>query len=160
MLICHKFVASNGAEVLQAFHMSDVQATSAVSIMPALWEVACHWASHPVLSITSGFSNTITRQRRLTTTSVAWGSCRTHENCIHAEQIIIIFYLFIFYFLLYVFGIVFICIIQINSYCLHWQYYFHIIIYSKYIKQFIFHWWGVLPQREVKACKKSRGKRG
>ena len=64
----------------------------AVSVMPASWEVV--WASHPVLSITSGFSNTITRQRRITTTAVARGGCRTHENCMHAEQIIIIFYIF------------------------------------------------------------------
>ena len=28
MLICHKLVASNGVEVLQAWHMSDVHATS------------------------------------------------------------------------------------------------------------------------------------
>ena len=27
-----------------------------------------------------------------------WRSCRTHENCTHAEQIIIIFYIFIFTF--------------------------------------------------------------
>ena len=56
------------------------------------------WAPHPVLSITSGFSNTITRQRRITTTVVAWGSCRTHEKCMQAEQIIIIFYIFSFIF--------------------------------------------------------------
>ena len=35
MLICHKLVASNGVEVLQQCHMSDMHATSAVSIMPA-----------------------------------------------------------------------------------------------------------------------------
>ena len=34
MVICHKLVASNGAEALQACHMSDVHAASAVSIMP------------------------------------------------------------------------------------------------------------------------------
>ena len=49
-------------------------------------------------SITSGFSNTITRQRRLTTTAVWRRSCHTHENCMHAEQIIIIFNLFFFIF--------------------------------------------------------------
>ena len=41
----------------------------------------------------SGFSNTIT--------AVARRSCRTHENSMHAEKIIIIFYIF-FYFLFYV----------------------------------------------------------
>ena len=50
-----------------------------------------------------------------------WRSCNTHENCMHAEQIIIIFHIYIF-FLLYVFGIVLNCIIQNNSHCLHWQY--------------------------------------
>ena len=98
MLICYKLVASNGAAVLQACNMSDVHATLAVSIMPASRVVVCLWEPHPVLSINSGFSNTITLQRHLTTTAVAWGSCRTHENCMQAEQIIIIFYIFIFIF--------------------------------------------------------------
>ena len=56
------------------------------------------WAPHPVLSITSGFSNTTTLQRGVTTTTVGRRSCRTHENCMHAEQIIIIFYIFLFIF--------------------------------------------------------------
>ena len=106
MLICHKLVASNGAAVLQACHMSDVHATLAVSIMPVSRVVVCLWAPHPVLFITSGFSNTITRQRCITTTAVARRSCGTHENCMHAEQIIIFFYIYFFYFLFYVFGIV------------------------------------------------------
>ena len=63
------------------------------------------------------------RQRCLTTTAVWRRSCRTHENCMHAEQIIIIFYLFFFYFLLSVFVIVFNCIIQNKSYCLHRLYF-------------------------------------
>ena len=94
MLICQNLLVSNDAAVLQACHMSDVHAPLAVSIMPASWEVVCPWAPHPVLSITSGFSNTITRKRRLTTTAVARHNCRTHENCMHAEQIIIIFHIF------------------------------------------------------------------
>ena len=122
MLIGHKLVASNGVAVLQACHMSKDHATLAVSIMPASWEVVCRWGPHPVLSITSGFSNTITRQRRITTTAVAWGSCHTHENCMHAEQIIIIFYIYIFFFVLCIWYC-FNCIIQNNSYCLHWQYF-------------------------------------
>ena len=81
MLICHKRVASNEAAVLQACHMSDVHAPLAVSIMPA-----------------SCVSNTITRQRCITTTAVARRSCRTHKNCMHAEQLIIIFYIFYFKF--------------------------------------------------------------
>ena len=97
MLICHKLIALNWAAVLQACHMSNVHATLAVSIMPALWEVVCQWAPHLVLSITSGFSNTITRQWSITTTAIAWDSYRTHENCMHAEQIIILsIYSFIF----------------------------------------------------------------
>ena len=74
--------------------VSDVHEKSAVSTMPASWEVVCCWAPHPVLSITSGFSNTTTRQRGITTTAVGRRSCYTHENCMHAEQIIIIFYIF------------------------------------------------------------------
>ena len=55
MLICHKLLASNGAAVLQACHMSDMHATLAVTIIPASREVVCRWAPHPVLSITAGF---------------------------------------------------------------------------------------------------------
>ena len=98
MLICHELVVSNGAAVLQACHMSDVHATLAMSIVPVSWEIVHWWVPHPVLSITSGFSITITWQWRITTTAVARHSCRTHENCMHAEQIIIIFYIFIFIF--------------------------------------------------------------
>ena len=98
MLICHKLGVTNEAAVLQACHMSDVNAALAVSIMPASWGVVCPWVPHPVLSTTSGFSNTITRQRRVTTTTIGRRSCHTHENCMHAEQIIIIFYIFYFIF--------------------------------------------------------------
>ena len=35
MLIYHKLVVSNAEAVLQAYHMSDVHAKLAVSIMPA-----------------------------------------------------------------------------------------------------------------------------
>ena len=114
MLICHKLVSNAGA-VLQAFQMSNVHATLAVSIMPASWEVVCQWTPHPVLFITSGFSNTITRQRRITTTAVARRSCRTHENSMLAEQIIIIFYGFLFFFALCIWYC-FNCIVQKNSY--------------------------------------------
>ena len=62
--------------------------------MPASWEVMCRWAPHPVLPITSGFSKTTTLQRRLTTTTVGRRSCHTHENCMYAEQIIIISYIY------------------------------------------------------------------
>ena len=98
MLICHKLVVSNEAAVLQACHVSDVHATSAVYAMPASWEVVCRGAPHPVLSVTSGFSNTTTLQRRLTTITVGRRSCHIHENCMHAKQIIIIFYIFFFIF--------------------------------------------------------------
>ena len=119
MLICHKLVVSNEAAVLQACHVSDVHATaatSAVSTMPASWEVVCRWAPHPDLSITSGLSNTTTLQRCIITTTVGRRSCHTHENCliiILYNKIIIVLFIFLFYFLLFVFGIVFNnCIIQ------------------------------------------------
>ena len=78
----------------------------------------------------SGFSNTITWQRRVTTTAIARRSCRTRENCMHAEQIIIFY---IFYFLLYVFGIVFNGIIQ-NKLLFTPTIFFYIIIHDKCIK--------------------------
>ena len=98
MLICHKLVVSNEAAILQACHVSDVHETSAVSTMPASWEVVCGWAPHPVLYITSGLSNTINLQWRITTTTIARRSCHTHKNCMHAEQIIIILYIYFLFF--------------------------------------------------------------
>ena len=80
MFICHKLLVSNEVAVLQACPMSDVYATLAVPIMPASWELVCQWAPHTVLSTTSGFSNTIARQRCITTTAATRRSCRTHEN--------------------------------------------------------------------------------
>ena len=70
-------------------HLWPCMQQSAVSVMPASWEVVCGWAPHPVLSIISGLSNTTTVVRR---------SCRTHENCMHAEHIIIIFHIIFFIF--------------------------------------------------------------
>ena len=96
MLICHKLVASNGAAVLKNVICQTCMQYWPVRFKPASWEVVCQWAPHPVLSITSGFSNIKIRQWRITTTTVAWGSCRTHENCVHAEQIIIVFYIYFF----------------------------------------------------------------
>ena len=78
--------------------MTDMLATLAVSIMPVSWEVVCRWAPHLVLSVTSCSSNTITLQWRITTTAVARRSCRTYKNFMHEEQIIIMFYIYIFYF--------------------------------------------------------------
>ena len=64
MLICHKRVASNEAAVLQACHMSDMHTTSAVRGCVPL-------GTSSSLIYHLGFSNTITLQRRLTTTAVA-----------------------------------------------------------------------------------------
>ena len=101
MLICHKLDISSRAAVLQSMSYvrcaSPCMQQSAVTDMPASWEVVCHWAPHPVLSIISGLSNTTTRQHGITTTAVGRRSCRTHENCMHAEQIIIIFYIIFFF---------------------------------------------------------------
>ena len=105
MLVCHKLDLSSGAALLQsisyvrrASRPSPCMQQSAVSVMPASWEVVCPWVPHSVLSIISGVSNTTTLQRRITTTTVVRRSCHTHENCMHAEQIIIIFYIIFFIF--------------------------------------------------------------
>ena len=124
MLICHKLVASNAVEVLQACHMLDVHATLAVSIMPASWEVVCRWASHPVLSIISGFSNTHHHSaatphyynRCMRQLSYPWKLHASRANNNYFQYILLNF-------MLYVFGIVSNCITQNNSYCLHWQYF-------------------------------------
>ena len=134
MLICHKLVVSNEAAVLQESHVSDVlarkprpaslqhrlRAALHRRCMPCqrlerLCAAECH---NPVLSVTSGFSNTTTLQQCLTTTTVGRPSCHTHQNCMHAEQIIIIYIYIYYFFLLSLFVIVFKCIIQNNSCCL------------------------------------------
>ena len=102
MLICHKLDVSRGAAVLQRMsyvrRASPCMQQSAVTVMPAPWEVVCHWVPHPVLSIISGLSNTTALQHGITTTAVGRHSCHTHQNCMHAEQIIIIFYIYFFIF--------------------------------------------------------------
>ena len=155
MLIFHKLGVSNEAAVLQACHMSDVHAALAVSIMPASWEVVCPWAPRPVLSISSGFSNTITRQRRITTTAVARRSCRTYENRMHAECIIIIFH--ISYFAYFIFCSMYLVLFSIVL---------HRTIVTVYTNNIILYnyWWqmhqiihlspDVLTKPEIKACKK------
>ena len=106
MLICHKLDVSSRAAVLQSMsyvrRASPCKQQSAVTVMPASWDVLCCWAPHPVLSINSGLWNNSILQRGISTTAVGRRSCRTHRNCMHAEQIIIFFY-----FLLHVFSIVF-----------------------------------------------------
>ena len=108
MLICHKLDVSSRSAVLQSMSFvkraSPCMQQSAVTVMPASWEIVCRWAPYPVLSIISGLSNTTTLQRGITTTAVGRRSCRTHENCMHAEQIIIILY--IIFFILVLFSIV------------------------------------------------------
>ena len=108
MLICHKRVASNEAAVLQACHVSDVHATmqphrhSSVTV----WVRQCLSCQRrdrlcaAELIIQSYLKHhhsgdsaaTPLRHRR------RWRSCLTHENCMRAKQIIIIFYIFIFIF--------------------------------------------------------------
>ena len=95
MLICHKLVASNEAAVLQACHVSDVHATmqphrrcqscqrreryvplsSSPSLIYHFWFLKHHHSAA-----------THHHHRR------CWRSCRTNENCIHAEYIYIFFY--------------------------------------------------------------------
>ena len=98
-----------------------------------------------------GFSNAITLQRHITTTAFGRRSCRTHENCVHAEQIITIFYIYIFCSMyLVLFSIVLYRTILIFTPTI----FLYIIKNGKCIKSFIFHRWGVLPQPEVKPRKK------
>ena len=86
--------------------MATLMQQPTVTVVPASWEVVCRWTPHPLLSIISGLSNTTTTQRGITTTSVGRRSCRTHENCMSADQIIIIFYIIFFSLYLVLFSIV------------------------------------------------------
>ena len=102
MLISHKRVASNEAAVLQLCHVSDVHAT----MQPHCQCLSCQrrerlCAAEALSSLIYYFwflkhhHSAPTPHHHL---RCCWRSCRTHENCIRAEQIIIIFYLFIFIF--------------------------------------------------------------
>ena len=63
------------------------------------------------LIVISGLSNTTTLQRGIATTAIGRRSCRTHENCMHAEQIIIIFYI-----IFYIFGSMYLVLFSIVLY--------------------------------------------
>ena len=104
MLICHKRVASNEAAV-QACHVSDVHPTN--------WHQCSHIASVCHASVVrvcvplSSSSSLIyhfwfLKHHHSAATPHhhrrSWRSCRTHENCMHAEQIIIIVYIFYYLF--------------------------------------------------------------
>ena len=128
MLICHKRAALNEAVVLQACHMSDVHAT----MQP---HRQCLSRQHrerlcaaeliiqsylPLLfsQIPSLGSDASPPPALLMQLSYPWKlhACQANNNYFQ--------YIYI-YFLLYVFGIVLNCIIQNNSYCLHWQYFLY-----------------------------------
>ena len=120
MLICHKLVASNGAEVLQACHMSQtcmqhrhlavgsvcnasfvrgcVPLSASSSLIHHFWLIKHHHSA-----ATPHHHSRCMRQL-----SYQWKlhACRANNN-------------YCLYFLLYVFDTVFNCIIQNNSYCLH-----------------------------------------
>ena len=101
MLICHKCVALNEAAVLQACHVSDVHATvqplnHIVSVGHASIVRGCVPLSSSVCLI---YHFWFLKHHHSAATPHhhwrCWRSCHTHENCMFAEQIIIIFYIFI-----------------------------------------------------------------
>ena len=144
--------------VLQVSHMSHVCATLAVSIIPASWEVVCRLASHPahyhfwVLKHHHSAETHHHLRRREMQLPYPWNmhACKANNN----------WFLYIFlHFPLYVFGIVFNCIIQNNSYCLQWKYFSVLLSMANASNNSSFSGWGVLPP----ACSKSMqslGKRG
>ena len=81
-------------------------ATSAVPVVPASWDVVCRWAHHPVLSTTSGFSNTITRQRRLTITGVADTVVIPMKTAFMRSKLLFYIYIYIWSMYLVLFSIV------------------------------------------------------
>ena len=99
-LICHKRVASNEAAVLQACHVTDVHATmqphrQCLSCQRRERLCAAERIIQPylplLLSQTPSLGSEASPPPALLTFS-------THENCMHAEQIIIIFYILFFIF--------------------------------------------------------------
>ena len=100
MFICHELYVSNPAALLQVCHMSDVCAILAVSIMPASWEVLCRWPSHLSLLVSQTPSPAATHHQLRhceTQLSYPWKlhACKANNN----------YFLYIFYFLLYVYGV-------------------------------------------------------
>ena len=106
----------------------------AVSVMPASWEV---------VSLLS----------QLSLTTFVRDSCDAHENCMHAEQIIIIFYIFFFIFC-YKYLVLFSIVLCRTIATVYTD---NIFLYN-YLRQIhqIIHLSpaGFLPQPEVKPCKK------
>ena len=121
MLICHELVASNGAEVLQACHMSDLHANIG-SVYHASIVRGC---------VTVSISSSVIYHFWFLKHHHSAATPHHHRRCmwqlsypwkLHACRANNYYFLHIvFTFLIYVFGIVFNCIIQNNSYCLHWQ---------------------------------------
>ena len=62
-----------------------------------------------------------------------WRSCCTHENCVRAEQIMIIFYIFIFIFCS-MYLVLFSIVLHRTIVTVYTNIFFYIIIYSKCIK--------------------------
>ena len=125
MLICHKRVASNEAAVLQACHMSDrlrracnIGNVSYASVVRGCVLLSASSSLIYLFWILKHQSSDESPPPALVTQlSYPWKlhACRANNN----------YFPHIFFcFLLYVFGIVFNCIIQNNSYCLHQQYFF------------------------------------
>ena len=119
MLICHKRVSSNKIALLKACHMSNVNAfnilmqqcshigsvchasvvrdcvplSASSSLIYHFWFLKHHHSAGTHQSLCT--LGTHHHHRR------CWRSCRTHENWMHAEQIIIIFYILFFFFSMY-----------------------------------------------------------
>ena len=140
MLICHELVVSNEAAVLQACCMADVHETSALRAFGCVWQSRCSRSVYHARVVRScvplnaspsliyhfwflkhhhsAATHNYYRRWEMQL-SYPWKlhACRANNYC---------FLYIYFYFLLYVFGIVFNCIIRNNSYCL----YLHFFLYN------------------------------
>ena len=134
MLICESccLESSGGTANMSYVRHSDVHTRSALSIMPASWEVVCRWESHRLFYhfwfLKHNHSAASPPPRCMRLLSYPWKlhACRANNNYFP--------YIF-FYFLLYVFGIVFNCITYTGTIVtVYTDNIFYIIIYSKCIK--------------------------
>ena len=121
MLICHKLVVSNGAAVLQACHMSESQQTCMQH-----WQCrSCQRRERLCAGerLVQSYLSLLVSQTTSLSSDASPPPLRDtvvipmKTACLQSEKLL--FYIYIFIFLLYAFGIVFNCIIQNNSYCLH-----------------------------------------
>ena len=98
MLICHKHVVSNEAMGLQACHTYVRRACNIGLLNGSVYNASVVRGCVPLSASSSLIYHFwfLKHHHSAATHHHHHHSCRTHENCKHAEQIVIIFYIYLF----------------------------------------------------------------